>query len=84
MLPMGYSDLFSLVLPAWAALLLVIIPATVLVCAAGLVLARVGRNPYWALLLYFPFLGVPALWVLALTRWPRQKNPSLADGQTGG
>lgn len=72
MLPMGYTDLFSLILPQWAALLLVVIAATVVVCAAGVVLAKIGRNPYWSLLLYFPILGIPALWALALMSWPRE------------
>ncbi|MEE3626030.1 hypothetical protein UCD39_18920 [Nitrospirillum sp. BR 11752] len=74
MLPLAYAPALSLLLPTWAALLIVVILATIAVCAAGLVLAKVGRNPYWALLLYFPVLGVPALWYLAYTRWPRQKG----------
>ena len=35
-------------------------------------LKRAGHNPLWALLAYFPLLGIIGLWVLAL-RAPRSE-----------
>jgi hypothetical protein len=42
----------------------------------GLVLKRLGFNPLWALLSFFPALGIPALWLLAFLRWPRDAQLS--------
>ena len=42
---------------------------------AGLSLRRIGFSPWWALLCFFPFFAILALWVLAFIRWPRDAQP---------
>ena len=42
---------------------------------AGLSLKRIGFSPWWALLCFFPFFAILALWVLAFIRWPRDAQP---------
>lgn len=37
---------------------------------SAIVITRMGRNPYWALLSVVPFVPVIGIWLLALTRWP--------------
>jgi hypothetical protein len=37
----------------------------------GFILKRLGFNPLWAVLSFVPAIGVPALWLLAFIRWPR-------------
>lgn len=37
----------------------------------ALIIKRAGFNPLWALLAFFPLVGMPALWLLAFIRWPR-------------
>ena len=41
----------------------------------GLILKRLGYSPLWALLAFFPALGMPCLWLLAFIRWPRDAQP---------
>jgi hypothetical protein len=41
----------------------------------GMILKRVGLSPFWTLLSFIPALGVPALWLLAFIRWPRDAQP---------
>jgi hypothetical protein len=68
-----YGDLADLLsfLPQWLALLLIVVTVSWTVCMAGLALGKVGRNPYWALILFFfPPLLLPGLLWLAVTRWP--------------
>lgn len=73
-----YSDAVELFLwlPGWLATLVVVLAITWTICMAGIALGKTGRNPLWALVafLYFPLLTV-GLWVLALSRWPRQERP---------
>ena len=42
---------------------------------AGLSLKRIGFSPWWALLCFFPFVAILALWMLAFIRWPRDAQP---------
>ena len=42
---------------------------------AGLSLKRIGFSPWWAVLCFFPFFAIFALWVLAFIRWPRDAQP---------
>lgn len=39
---------------------------------AGIILARLGYKPLWALLLLVPTLNLVALWALALRKFPRE------------
>lgn len=41
----------------------------------GVSLKRIGFSPWWALLCFFPFFAVVALWVLAFIRWPHDAQP---------
>ena len=43
----------------------------------GLILRRLGLSPFWTLLSFLPILGLPALWLLAFIRWPRDAQPQL-------
>lgn len=49
----------------------VVVAELLLAIPLGLILRRLGFNPLWAFLCFIPALGVPALWLLALIRWPR-------------
>jgi hypothetical protein len=42
---------------------------------AGMSLKRIGFSPWWALLCFFPFFAIIALWVLAFIRWPQNAQP---------
>jgi hypothetical protein len=42
---------------------------------AGLTLKRIGFSPWWAILCFFPFFAIVALWVLAFMRWPQGAAP---------
>ena len=42
---------------------------------AGMSLKRIGFSPWWALLCFFPFFAIVALWALAFIRWPRDAQP---------
>lgn len=43
---------------------------------SGFVLARMGHKPLWAILVIVPTVQIIALWVLALTKFPREKIKS--------
>lgn len=43
---------------------------------AGFILARMGHKPLWAIILIVPTAQIIALWVLALTKFPREKITS--------
>ena len=49
----------------------------ILAVPIAFVLKRLGFSPLWALLAFFPALGVPALYVLAFIRWPQSAQPQL-------
>jgi hypothetical protein len=38
---------------------------------SAVILSRAGRSPYWAIFTVMPYFIVAAVWVLALTSWPR-------------
>lgn len=40
--------------------------------ASMVVLQKAGRSRWWALLVFFPFLYLVGIWVLAFTEWPAQ------------
>ena len=37
----------------------------------GRILNRLGISPFWSVLALIPFVNLVALWVLALSPWPR-------------
>ena len=47
-----------------ASVMLVAIPA-------GVILKRIGFSVWWALLCFIPAVALPALWLVAFVKWPR-------------
>ena len=60
-------------LPPIVSMTIVGLVLAALLGAAGVILARLGIKPLWALLLLVPTVGVIALWVLAYRPFPREK-----------
>jgi hypothetical protein len=42
-------------------------------CVFGVAFGKTGRSPYLGLLFLLPLIGVVALWLLALLRWPQER-----------
>lgn len=61
-------------LPPWATLLIVACILMYGMFLAGKILARLGINPAYALLLLLPFVQIVAVWAFAYMRWPRYEN----------
>jgi len=40
----------------------------------GRILSRIGFSPLWSVLAFIPFVNLLALWVVALTPWPRDRD----------
>jgi hypothetical protein len=40
----------------------------------GRILNRMGFSPLWSVLAFIPVINVAALWVVALSDWPRDRN----------
>ena len=40
----------------------------------GRILSRIGFSPLWSVLVFAPLVNLVALWVLASTDWPEQKD----------
>lgn len=36
----------------------------------GLIFKKAGFNPLWAILAFFPLMGIVMVWVLACVEWP--------------
>lgn len=53
----------------------VAIAELLLAIPVGVILKRAGFSPLWAILAFVPALGIPALWLLAFIRWPRDAQP---------
>jgi hypothetical protein len=43
-------------------------------CVFGVAFGKSGRSPYLGLLLLVPLIGVCALWVLGVARWPQEEK----------
>jgi hypothetical protein len=41
---------------------------------SAIVASKAGKNPYFALCLFVPALNAVLIWMLALGRWPQDKN----------
>lgn len=52
--------------------LIVLIVAAVIIYPVTIILRKAGRSPWWAILAIIPWVNVVALWVFALTAWPKQ------------
>lgn len=61
-------------LPQWVQYLVYGISLCLLMCFSAVVLARAGRNPYWAVLtvLPVPFLFPVLIWIFSAIRWPKR------------
>jgi uncharacterized membrane protein YhaH (DUF805 family) len=69
------ADAYALV---WIVTLAGVVPVAV-------ILQRIGRSPWWALLFAVPVVNVIGLWMLAFARWPkldRKNDQLLADVTT--
>ena len=40
----------------------------------GRILRRIGVSPFWSILVFIPILNLLALWILALSDWPKERN----------
>ncbi len=40
----------------------------------GRILSRIGFSPLWSLVVFVPLVNLLALWVLATSDWPEQKD----------
>jgi hypothetical protein len=38
----------------------------------GRILARIGYSPFWAVLTFIPVANLVAVWVLAVSPWPKE------------
>ena len=59
----------------------------VFVYPIGRILTRLGYSPYWCIVALVPFFNLVALWVLALSEWPRdtkKADKALAGGRRNG
>lgn len=61
--------------PIWAQYLVQGLLLFTLLSFSAVIVARAGRNPYWALLVLVPFVLIPGLWIIAYTKWPAQNAP---------
>ncbi len=59
-------------LPVWGQFLLEGILLFIEISAAGVVLTRVNRNPYFAFLIIIPYVQIMAIWYLAFSIWPEK------------
>jgi len=77
----AFGELLAYVgaLPAWASHLIIVLVMAWTVCMAGVVVGKTGRNPFWALLGFLPYLVLIGLWWLALARWPRMDAAQKTD-----
>ena len=68
------ADAYALV---WIVTLAAVVPIAV-------ILQRIGRSPWWALLCAVPIVNVIGLWCLAFMRWPKldRKNDQLLTDVT--
>lgn len=51
----------------WTILLIAILG---IVVPYGKLWARTGHSPFWAILIFVPFVNWISLWVLAFKKWP--------------
>lgn len=79
---MNGLELLHSVWPAWAVYIYLGVVLMVYISAAGMVLARLGFKPLWALLVAVPVAQIAVYWVLAYRKWPREKFSSLKPADT--
>ena len=64
-------------LPDWERYLIFGILVFITISSCAVVLTRMGRSPYWAFVMLFPYLPIIPIWYLAFSAWPkRSKKPS--------
>jgi hypothetical protein len=67
----GWSDMMVFGPIHW---LVFIALVAVVIYPVGRILGRIGFSPIWSVLMFVPFANLVALWVLATTDWPAQKD----------
>ncbi len=40
----------------------------------GRILSRIGFSPLWSIVVLIPIVNLIAIWILALTEWPHEKQ----------
>lgn len=50
--------------------------------AVGMILKRLGFNPWWAALAVFPLVNFIGIWVVALANWPLEERAGGRLGET--
>lgn len=50
--------------------LVVLAVSLIFIVPMAIIIGRTGRSRWWVLMFFVPLVGVIALWVLALVRWP--------------
>lgn len=48
--------------------------AALILYPVGRILSRIGFSPFWSVVAFVPVANLIALWVVALTTWPRDKG----------
>lgn len=66
---MGYWSVWHWIIFALAVALIVY--------PVGRILGRMGFSPFWSVLALIPFVNLIALWLLALSPWPRETGRAL-------
>jgi hypothetical protein len=51
-----------------------IIAVAVVLYPLGRILKRIGFSPFWSILFLIPLVNLIAVWVLALSDWPRDRG----------
>lgn len=55
-------------------LLFFAVMVAVILYPLGRILNRIGVSPFWSVLVFFPLVNLIALWVLAFSDWPVERN----------
>jgi hypothetical protein len=53
---------------------LFIIAVALVLYPVGRIVKRIGFSPFWSVLILIPLVNLIALWVLALTDWPLERQ----------
>ncbi|MBE0701988.1 MAG: hypothetical protein IH582_02240 [Afipia sp.] len=72
MMMYGWSDTMEFSEPTHLLFFLALI--ALVIYPIGRILNRIGLSPLWSVLAFIPILNLLALWIVAFSDWPNQKN----------
>ncbi len=72
MMMYGWSDTMGFSEPTHLLFFLALI--ALVIYPIGRILNRIGLSPLWSVLAFIPILNLLALWIVAFSDWPNQKN----------